>query len=57
MDETPQEARKQKLREIIFGTDTPAGRYFDLSLIVCIVLSVALVFVDTIDSVHNRYGD
>ncbi|MXR68453.1 ion transporter [Shewanella sp. JBTF-M18] len=57
MDETPQEARKQKLREIIFGTDTPAGRYFDLSLIVCIVLSVALVFVDTIDSVHERYGD
>ena len=57
MDETPQEARKQKLRQIIFGTDTPAGRYFDLSLIVCIVLSVALVFVDTIDSVHNRYGD
>ncbi|CAM3985710.1 MULTISPECIES: ion transporter [Shewanella] len=57
MDETPQEARKQKLREIIFGTDTPAGRYFDISLIVCIVLSVALVFVDTIDSIHNRYGD
>lgn len=57
MDETPQEARKQKLRQIIFGTDTPAGRYFDISLIVCIVLSVALVFVDTIDSIHNRYGD
>ena len=57
MDETPQEARKQKLRQIIFGTDTPAGRYFDISLIICIVLSVALVFVDTIDSIHNRYGD
>ena len=48
---------KHRLRVIIFGTDTPAGRYFDLALILCIVLSVALVFVDTVDSVHQRYGD
>jgi len=46
-----------KLRQIIFGTETKAGRYFDLALIVSIVLSVSLVFLDTIDSVHQRYGD
>ncbi|QDF75772.1 MULTISPECIES: ion transporter [Shewanella] len=57
MDDIPQETLKLKLRQIIFGTDTKAGRYFDISLIVCIVLSVALVFVDTIDSIHSRYGE
>ena len=57
MDDIPQETLKLKLRQIIFGTDTPAGRYFDITLIVCIVLSVALVFVDTIESIHNQYGE
>lgn len=35
---------KRQLRLIIFGTDTPAGRYFDIGLMLCIVLSVGLVF-------------
>ncbi|MCK8046006.1 MULTISPECIES: ion transporter [Shewanella] len=48
---------KLKLRRIIFGTDTPAGRYFDLSLMLCIVISVTLVFLDTVARVHERYGD
>lgn len=56
MDVTPELSRREKLRDIIFGTDTKAGRYFDLGLIVCIVLSVALVFLDTIESVNSRYG-
>lgn len=47
---------KRRLRVVIFGTDTPAGRYFDLALIVCIVLSVGLVFIDTVAAVHNQYG-
>ncbi|MCL1124339.1 ion transporter [Shewanella surugensis] len=44
------------LRRIIFGTDTPQGRYFDICLIICIILSVALVFLDTIVSIHSAYG-
>lgn len=56
MDVTPELSLREKLRDIIFGTDTKAGRYFDLGLIVCIVLSVALVFLDTIESVNSRYG-
>ncbi len=45
------------LRRIIFGTETPAGRYFDICLIICITLSVALIFLDTIVSIHGAYGD
>jgi voltage-gated potassium channel len=48
---------KLKLRRVIFGTDTRLGRYFDISLIVCIILSVTLVFLDTIAAVHCKYGD
>ncbi len=48
---------RQKLRTIIFGTDTKAGRYFDISLIICIVLSVVLVFLDTVDDIHQQYGN
>ncbi|WP_299797122.1 ion transporter [uncultured Shewanella sp.] len=48
---------RYKLRRIIFGTDTRAGRYFDIALIVCIILSVSLVFVDTMAGFHERYGE
>ncbi|MGI2209391.1 ion transporter [Shewanella baltica] len=47
---------KHQLRTIIFGTDTPAGRYFDIALMVCIVLSVGLVFLDTVEMFHREYG-
>ncbi|MCS6153390.1 ion transporter [Shewanella baltica] len=47
---------KRQLRTIIFGTDTPAGRYFDIALMVCIVLSVGLVFLDTVEMFHREYG-
>jgi voltage-gated potassium channel len=50
-------ALKHQLRVIIFGTDTPAGRLFDLALIVCILLSVSLVLLDTIAGVHSLYGE
>ncbi|PIW59288.1 ion transporter [Shewanella sp. CG12_big_fil_rev_8_21_14_0_65_47_15] len=46
---------KRQLRIIIFGTDTPAGRYFDIGLMICIVLSVTLVFLDTVESFHRDY--
>ncbi len=51
------ETMRQKLRRIIFGTDTKAGRYFDICLIVCIVLSVGLVFINTVDDINQQYGD
>ena len=53
MTDTPPEPElKRKLRIIIFGTETPAGRWFDISLIICIILSVALVFLDTVADIR-----
>ncbi|NRD74253.1 ion transporter [Shewanella sp. VB17] len=51
------ECIKFELRRVIFGTDTRLGRYFDISLIVCIILSVSLVFLDTLASIHRQYGE
>ncbi len=45
-----------RLHEIIFEADTPAGRLFDLVLIVSIVLSVLAVMLDSITSVREAYG-
>lgn len=53
----PESELQKKLRIIIFGTDTPAGRWFDLGLILCIIASVTLVLLDTVSSINERWGD
>lgn len=47
---------RQQLRVIIFGTHTKAGRAFDLWLIVLILLSVALVFLESVKEIRDVYG-
>ena len=42
--------------EIIFGTDTRAGRRFDQWLVVAILVSVGVVVVDSVPRYHLRYG-
>lgn len=50
-------APKDRLRIIIFEAETRAGKAFDVGLIVAILASVTAIFLDTIPSVHARYGD
>jgi len=45
-----------KLHEIIFEADTPAGKLFDIILIVCIVLSVIVVLLDSVNAIQHVYG-
>ena len=52
-EQTPLQAR---LYTIIFGTDTPAGKWFDLLLIYAILISVAVIVTDSIASVHMKHG-
>ncbi|MBK6343883.1 MAG: ion transporter [Flavobacteriales bacterium] len=47
---------KQQLRVVIFGSDTRAGKTFDLLLIGLILFSVALVFLESVTEVRERYG-
>ena len=46
-----------KLYNIIFEAETPAGRRFDLALLVLILLSVAVVFADSVQELRDQYGN
>ena len=47
---------REKLREIIFEADTPAGKAFDIGLMLAIVLSVTAVLLDSVPELHEEYG-
>lgn len=47
---------KHRLEGIIFRTDTPEGRAFDIVLLVLIVISVILVMIESVKSINAKYG-
>lgn len=55
MDSEVRSLRKT-LSIIIFGTDTRAGRLFDLILIYSILVSVTAVVLDSVEELHSAYG-
>ena len=44
----PHWLEKERMRDIIFGTDTPAGHAFDIALLVAIVLSIVILLVESL---------
>ncbi len=46
---------KQKIHDIIFKSDTKGGLIFDLVLLILIIISVALVMLESVDSLNNKY--
>lgn len=46
---------KDKLHEIIFEADTFWGKFFDVTLFIVIILSIVIVFLDSIVSFHNAH--
>ena len=48
---------KDKLYIIIFRANTPAGRLFDLVLLLAIFLSVIVILLDSVPYIHIRYGN
>jgi voltage-gated potassium channel len=47
---------RQKIYDVIFGYESDAGQWFDILLILLILSSVSAVLLDSIASVHLRYG-
>ena len=47
---------REKVRDIIFDADTPAGRLFDVILIIVIGLSVFAVMLDSVAVVHATFA-
>lgn len=54
--ELKEESLRRKLFIIIFGTHTPAGRLFDLILLVLILVSVAAVMLESVSYIQHRFG-
>ena len=48
---------RRKIHEVIFEADTPAGKAFDVVLIVSILASIAAVMLDSMQSVRETYGE
>ena len=44
-----------RIYKIIFETDTRAGKIFDIILIISIVLSVIIIFLDSVSSIKSEY--
>ncbi len=48
---------REKLHEIIFEADTPAGKWFDVFLLIAILISVLVVMLESTPSYGRRYGE
>lgn len=48
---------KEKLHEIIFEADTPAGKWFDIILLVMITFSVLVVMLESVNEINEKYQD
>ncbi|HYH47748.1 MAG TPA: ion transporter [Thermoanaerobaculia bacterium] len=56
-EETPEGSGwRQHLHQVVFEADTPAGRAFDLGLLVCILASVLAVLLESVASIRQAYG-
>ena len=45
-----------RLHEVIFEADTPAGKWFDVLLILAILMSVVMVMLDSVGTIQRSYG-
>lgn len=51
----PRSDLRERLYIVIFGTETPAGRAFDIALLAVIVLSVIVVMLDSVETFRAQW--
>ena len=56
MSKREQSALQEKFFDVIFGTETPAGKWFDIVLIIVIIASVAVIMLDSVGTSETEYG-
>lgn len=52
----PESGWRGKVYQVIYFSDTPAGKLFDITLLVAILISTALVMLESIPGIYNSYG-
>jgi len=48
---------RSQLHEIVYEADTTAGKVFDILVLVAIVISVIVVMLESITTLHQKYGN
>lgn len=48
---------RHRIYEVVFEAETCAGRFFDISLTILILLSVFTVFLESVKGIRNVYGE
>ncbi|MGV6831330.1 MAG: ion transporter [bacterium] len=48
---------RTKLHEVIYEADTPAGKVFDVILLIVIIASIIFVMLESVDSIDKKYHD
>jgi voltage-gated potassium channel len=56
MSNSNQREFRNKLHEVIFEADTKTGKFFDLVLMVSIIVSVLVVVLDSVADLRVEYG-
>ena len=46
---------RTRLHEIIYEADTPAGKLFDVVLLIAILASIILVMLESVSSIDDKY--
>ncbi|MBA6412443.1 ion transporter [Parahaliea sp. F7430] len=57
MTARPTSELQQQFYDVIFGTESPTGKWFDIALIATILSSVLIIMLDSIEGLHLAYGD
>ena len=52
----PPDGWRRRMYDVIFEADTPAGRRFDIALVVAILLSILVVVLDSVPWLHRDYA-
>ncbi|MGB1242381.1 MAG: ion transporter, partial [Chitinophagales bacterium] len=53
----PNYEKREEVYRIIFGTDTPIAKGFDIALLVLIFISIALVMLESVEWIGKKYED
>ncbi|TDN81597.1 voltage-gated potassium channel [Salegentibacter sp. 24] len=51
----PKTGWKAQIHEIIYEADTPAGKFFDVALLIVIVISIILVMLESVGTLNLKY--
>ncbi|MFD1063629.1 ion transporter [Winogradskyella litorisediminis] len=55
METTKKHNWRTKVHEIIYEADTPAGKLFDIVLLILIIASIILVMLESVNSIDEKY--